>query len=134
MAQYIPDITERFPEGYGGIDMTPTFFGGMVERSNAYQKNHEEAESCTQEKAEPKCFKVGQTYRIDCFDGGITYYTVLEIDREKGKLLLLDQWEHVDGHGTRGKEWHSFEAQEDGTERCLDYCSETFGEIWFYAY
>lgn len=46
MAQYIPDITERFPEGYGGIDMTSAFFGGMVDRSNAYQKDHEEAESC----------------------------------------------------------------------------------------
>lgn len=27
MKQYIPDITERFPEGYGGVDMTPAYFG-----------------------------------------------------------------------------------------------------------
>lgn len=26
MKQYIPDITERFPEGYGGVDMTPGLF------------------------------------------------------------------------------------------------------------
>lgn len=26
MKQYIPDITERFPEGYGGVDMTPAYF------------------------------------------------------------------------------------------------------------
>ena len=26
MKQYIPDITERFPEGYGGGGMTPAHF------------------------------------------------------------------------------------------------------------
>ena len=26
MKQYIPDITERFPEGYGGVVMTPAYF------------------------------------------------------------------------------------------------------------
>ena len=24
--QYIPDLTERFPEGFGGVDMTDSFF------------------------------------------------------------------------------------------------------------
>jgi len=28
MNQYIPDMTERFPEGRDGIDMTDSFFGG----------------------------------------------------------------------------------------------------------
>ena len=23
---YIPDLTERFPEGFGGVDMTDSFF------------------------------------------------------------------------------------------------------------
>jgi len=26
MSQYIPDITERFPEGFGGVDMTDDYF------------------------------------------------------------------------------------------------------------
>jgi len=26
MNQYIPDITERFPEGYDGVDMTDSYF------------------------------------------------------------------------------------------------------------
>lgn len=25
---YIPDLTERFPEGFGGVDLTDSFFGG----------------------------------------------------------------------------------------------------------
>ena len=24
--QYIPDLTERFPEGFGGVDLTDSFF------------------------------------------------------------------------------------------------------------
>ena len=28
MGQYIPDITERFPEGFGGVDLTDSFFIG----------------------------------------------------------------------------------------------------------
>ena len=39
MGQYIPDITERFPEGYGGVDMTPSFFGEPVDWSRAYQED-----------------------------------------------------------------------------------------------
>ena len=26
MGQYIPDLTERFPEGFGGVDMTDSYF------------------------------------------------------------------------------------------------------------
>lgn len=26
MGQYIPDLTERFPEGFDGVDMTDSFF------------------------------------------------------------------------------------------------------------
>ena len=28
MGQYIPDITERFPEGFWGVDLTDSFFIG----------------------------------------------------------------------------------------------------------
>lgn len=28
---YIPDMTERFPEGMRGIDMTPAYFGEPVD-------------------------------------------------------------------------------------------------------
>lgn len=26
MSQYIPDLTERFPEGFGGVDLTDSYF------------------------------------------------------------------------------------------------------------
>ena len=26
MSQYIPDLTERFPEGFGGVDLTYSYF------------------------------------------------------------------------------------------------------------
>ena len=43
MGQYIPDITERFPEGYDGVDMTPMYFGEPVDwcralKSEAYEE------------------------------------------------------------------------------------------------
>lgn len=44
MKQYIPDITERFPEGYGGVDMTPAYFGEPVDWSRAYQREKEDYE------------------------------------------------------------------------------------------
>ena len=46
MKQYIPDITERFPEGYGGVDMTPAYFGEPVDWSRAYQREKEDYEAC----------------------------------------------------------------------------------------
>lgn len=33
---YIPDMTERFPEGMNGVDMTPSYFGEPVDYSRAY--------------------------------------------------------------------------------------------------
>jgi hypothetical protein len=44
MSQYIPDITERFPEGMDGVDMTDSFFGGGYydsgrEYSEMYETN-----------------------------------------------------------------------------------------------
>lgn len=31
----IPDITERFPEGFNGVDMTPSFYGEPVDQSRS---------------------------------------------------------------------------------------------------
>lgn len=39
---YIPDITERFPEGFGGVDMTPSFFGEPVDWSQALRSEYDE--------------------------------------------------------------------------------------------
>lgn len=34
----------RFPEGYGGVDMTPAYFGEPVDWSRAYQREKEDYE------------------------------------------------------------------------------------------
>ena len=118
---YIPDITERFPEGYDGVDMTPSYFGEPVDWSRAYQPEDDSEESAPEDDApatEPKKFQVGQVYEIVAFDGGITFYTVLQIDRDHGKMLLKDQWQNIDGYGTRGKALDKLETQKNGNERC----------------
>lgn len=135
---YIPDITERFPEGYDGVDMTPSYFGEPVDWSRACQAEDNSEGSAPEDDApatEPKKFQVGQVYEIVAFDGGITFYTVLQIDRDHGKMLLKDQWQNIDGYGTRGKAWHKLETQKNGNERCCQESLEDEGEEeWFYAY
>ena len=133
---YIPDITERFPEGFGGIDMTPKYFNEPVDYSTAYQPNHEEREEEDLFGYDTKyetIFKIGQTYEKVGFYGGVTIYTVKEIDRENNKILLAENWIDVDGKGTRPQKWHKLEKV-DGKERCLELTSEKFGDAWIYAY
>lgn len=50
MGQYIPDLTERFPEGFGGVDMTPSYFGEPVDWSRAY--GYDESEDDYEEDEE----------------------------------------------------------------------------------
>ena len=60
MGQYIPDLTERFPEGFGGVDMTPSYFGEPVDWSRAYgyEPTYEELVE-SGEIEEPKKFNIG---------------------------------------------------------------------------
>ena len=136
MGQYIPDITERFPEGYGGVDMTPSYFGEPVDYSRAYgyEPTYEELVE-SGEIEPPKEFKVGQYYRRVGFYGGVTTYIVKEIDRANDKILLAEVWEDVDGSGTRPAEWHKLEIDKEsnGDERALEWTSKEFGDIWIYA-
>lgn len=132
MSQYIPDLTERFPEGFGGVDMTPSYFGEPVDWSRAYREDDYE-DNCEETPIEPRIFEVGNTYREEGFFGGITYYTVEEIDRENKKILLSEVWRDVDGTGTRPSKWHKLEADDNGNERALEYSSKTYGDVWIYA-
>lgn len=47
---YIPDITERFPEGFGGVDMTPSFFGEPVDWSQALRSEYDEDDEEEEQK------------------------------------------------------------------------------------
>lgn len=64
MSQYIPDLTERFPEGFGGVDMTSKYFPS---RGNIYDMwdvmsesdliGYDDMPPTTETK--PRVFKVG---------------------------------------------------------------------------
>lgn len=130
MGQYIPDMTERFPEGMGGIDMTPSYFGEPVDWKAYDDYDYDDLETETEE---PRLFEIGNEYRQVGFYGGVTVYKVEEIDREQNRILLSEIWFDVDGTGTRPAEWHKLEADENGNEMALEWTSEDFGEIWIYA-
>ena len=135
---YIPDLTERFPEGFGGVDMTPSYFGEPVDYSRAYgyEPTYEElveSEETEPEETESRKFEVGQEHTKTGFYGGVTTYKVIEIDRENNRILLGEIWYDVDGTGTRPAQWHELRTGEDGNEMALEWVSQEFGEIWIYA-
>lgn len=131
---YIPDLTERFPEGFGGVDMTPAYFGGEVDWSRAYKEDEDYRELFEEETpTEPKKFEVGDEYREVGIFGGVTNYIVKEIDRENGRILLAEVWYDVDGSGTRPAQWHKLDLDDDGNEKALKWSSKNYGDFWIYA-
>jgi hypothetical protein len=130
---YIPDLTERFPEGFDGVDMTPSFYGEPVDWSRALREDDYEEYEEEVIDTEPRKFVLGETYRDVGIFGGVTYYTVEEINREENKILLSEIWEDVDGTGKRPSKWHRLEIDENGNEKAFNWKSETYGEIWILA-
>ena len=92
---YIPDLTERFPEGFGGVDMTSRYFPS--ERT-LWDDDMEDYtfEIPREEEPKPRVFKVGQEYEwIGWFTGGVGCYTVKKIkDR---KLTFAEYRQEIDG-------------------------------------
>lgn len=131
MRDYIPDLTERFPEGFGGVDMTPSFYGEEVDWSRAYKED--DGMEIPNEEYIPREFKVGDTYRQVGVFGGVTFYTVKKIDRENKKVLLAEHWVDVDGEGERKAEWHELEVDAYGNELALEWESEEYGRIYIKA-
>ncbi len=132
---YIPDLTERFPEGFGGVDLTPSYFGEPVDWSRAYKEDEDDYYELFEEETptEPKRFEVGDEYREVGIFGGVTTYIVKEIDREKGRILLAEVWYDVDGSGTRPAKWHELDSDDNGNEKALEWTSKNYGDFWIYA-
>ena len=133
---YIPDLTERFPEGFGGIDMTPSYFGEPVDYGRSYggyEPSYEELVAAGEYESEPRKFEIGAEYRKVGFYGGVTDYKVEEIDRENKRILLSEIWTDVDGTGTRPAEWHELDEDAQGNEMALEWVSKEFGNVWIYA-
>lgn len=98
-----------------------------------YQRFFNDDDCYDEENVKPNIFEVGGRYIQFGFYGGITTYIVKEIDRENNKILLAEEWQDVDGTGIRPAKWHKLETTEDGNERCLDWTSKEYGDIWIYA-
>jgi hypothetical protein len=127
MSQYIPDLTERFPEGMNGVDMTPSYFGEPISYDDYCDFLEYEPPT------EPNKFEIGNQYRQVGIYGGVTIYEVKEIDRENNRILLAEMWFDVDGNGTRPAQWHKLVTDENGNEKALEWTSKEFGNIWIYA-
>lgn len=80
-----------------------------------------------------KKFEIGQRYQGVVVFGGVTVYTVKEIDRENNSILLAETWFDVDGTGERAATWHELKVDENGNERALEWKSKEYGEFWIYA-
>ncbi len=131
MSQYIPDLTERFPEGFGGIDLTDSFFpSGRGGYEPSWDELYEEYE---EEEKEPHKFIEGNRYHEYGIFGGQTFYTIKEIDRDNNTVLCSQEWIDVDGHGTRPDETFLLSCDEQGNERFLTLDSEHYGKHYVFA-
>ena len=63
MNQYIPDLTERFPEGFDGVDLTDSFFPS---RRGGYEPSYDELyeEYEQEEEKEPRKFDIGKHLNV----------------------------------------------------------------------
>lgn len=105
MNQYIPDLTERFPEGFGGVDMTSRYFPSKgdvwydwdaLDKYDDFDIPNETEESSNETKSMPKVFAVGQRYEwTSWFTGGVSYLTVKEI--KNSKLTFSEYRMEIDG-------------------------------------
>jgi hypothetical protein len=113
---YIPDITERFPEGFGGVDMTDRYFPSRrtswEDWSEAELIGYDDIPYETEPK--PKRFEIGQHYMwTDWFTGGQSYYVVA--GRTNGRLALVEYRRELDGE-YKGTENFKILTDENGNE------------------
>ena len=120
MRDYIPDLTERFPEGFGGVDMCkprdPEYeFWMAVEEAERYEEEIKYKEL--------KRFEVGQRYELVCwFTGGVGNYTVKAKDDE---YITFSIGRHeLDGDHECEDEKYQLKYDDDGNEYIVlyEYC------------
>ena len=126
MDDYIPDLTERYPEGFN-------YYGGgsddFEDTIDDLGIDEEEIEAM-----KPTKFEVGQEYEVVGWYGGVTYYKVEAIERGKNRIKLSETWFDVDGTGKRPAKWHKLEVDALGNERAVEWTSEEYGDIYIYSY
>ena len=109
---YIPDLTERFPEGFGGVDMTSRYFPSKGDVW--YDWDFDDENDMPEREEKPKVFTVGQKYEwTSWFTGGVSYLTVKEI--KNGKLTFAEYRMEIDGEYTK-EETFEILTDENGDE------------------
>ena len=114
MSQYIPDITERFPEGFGGVDMTDRYFPSRraMDWGDLEEEYSEEIPYEIEEK--PKRFEIGQSYMwTGWFTGGRSHYTVKEVTDTK--VVFSEYRREIDGEYEMEEEF-DIHTDEDGNQ------------------
>ena len=105
---YIPDMTERFPEGPRGIDM-------CSDRFDPYD-SYDSIDDEDLPEPEPKKLEIGETIEDIEFDGAITEYTIIKFNKERTKAYVTETWFNVDGSGKRKPSWKEIAILSDGKE------------------
>lgn len=115
---YIPDLTERYPEGFGGID---TLSSRDLEYNawSDYMRSFEEEEKRI--KDNPFRFAVGQHHTIILNDGGLLKLTVSDVSEDRTKVLFDRVLINRDANNNRKEtslptEWRNIEKDGNGEE------------------
>lgn len=112
MGQYIPDITERFPEGFGGVDMTDTYFGGRARGGYLNEAELIGYGDLPDEIETPGRFEVGDRYFwTDWFSGGQSHYVVIE--RTPDRVTFAEHRTEMDGEYDETETFKIFTDEDD---------------------
>ena len=103
---YIPDMTERFPEGMDGVDMTPMYFGEPVDWSRALRsRSRVESKGKLNLADLSNSNSIACEYNIAIFNGhwvmdGDFEEMLSKSDIEIGEVLFKARdWKYVEGTG-----------------------------------
>ena len=95
MSQYIPDLTERFPEGFDGVDLTDTYFPSSRMSDEAMMWADMEREYRQEQKAER--------------------------ERQEGKHTCLNCYFQYEEYGMSCCKKHDMTLENESEECCEDW-------------
>lgn len=115
---YIPDLTERFSEGFGGIDMTSKYYPSKGTLEYDWEDSYEDIPYEIDNL--PKKFNIGEEYESVCwFTGGVGYYTVKAKDDESVTFSIGRH--ELDGDHQCEDETYELKYDDDGNEYVVLY-------------
>lgn len=122
----IPDITERYPEGFGGES-----YDDYCNRNYArmYEDDYDDGIEIPNEAEEvddPYTFEVGETYGVEDLYGGTTYYRCTRRTKNRVWFRSADWRAWVDNIDEREEQKYTIERNEYGDEEALIYHSDAY--------